>query len=614
MATTTTTSINTGRRDRLLATTQQIVNSLNNTPKEVRKDMLLINGDGASKSEEDRFALAEKVILRWDPSSEGSRRSLNWGDSGDESGEYLSAIDETLNLMDELSVRSDSEIVDRAYSAIQHAMSRLEDEFRQVLIGNTIPLDTERLYGSIRRYDDEDGGEFESFSEDDRSSRYHERGPSLDDNASVDLIDPKAVDELREIATRMIRSGFDKECIQVYSTVRRDALDECLVILGIEKLSIEEVQKINWNSLDEKMKKWIQAVKIVVRLILSGEKSLCDQIFCGADETKEICFNETVKGCVMQLLNFGEAVAIGRRSPEKLFRILDMYDVMAEAFARLEVLVTDDVVINEARDVLSRLGEAACGTFVEFENAVQSESLKEPMQSGEIHPLTPYVMDNVKLIVEYSDTLNFLLEIREDDDQLETLRNGDSDSLKLTLVARRLLLYEDGALQYIFLMNNILYVVQKVKDSDLGGLFGNNWVREPRGQMRIYDWNYFWASWTKVSHCLKDDEIGGSSSNASRVAWKEKIKNFNTYFEEIYRVQTAWKVPDAKLWKELRIFISKKVIPDYRSFMGRFGNQVESGRHAGNYMKYTADDLENYLLDLFEGSPRVLHEEKKYIG
>ncbi|KAF3973980.1 hypothetical protein CMV_002651 [Castanea mollissima] len=553
--------------------------------------MSLIDGDGASKSEEDRFALAEKVILRWDLSSEGSRRSLNWGDSGDESGEYFSAIDETLNLMDELSVRSDSEIVDRAYSAIQHAMSRLEDEFRQVLIGNTVPLDTERLYGSIRRYDDEDddedGGEFESFSEDDRSSRYHERGPSLDDNASVDLIDPKAVDELREIATRMIRSGFDKECIQVYSTVHHDALDECLVILGIEKLSIEEVQKIDWNSLDEKMKKWIQAVKIVVRLILSGEKSLCDQIFCGADETKEICFNETVKGCVMQLLNFGEAVAIGRRSPEKLFRILDMYDVMAEAFARLEVLVTDDVVINEARDVLSRLGEAACGTFVEFENAVQSESLKEPMQSGEIHPLTRYVMDYVKLIVEYSDTLNFLLEIREDDDQLETLRNGDSDSLKLTL---------------------------KVKDSDLGGLFGNNWVREPRGQMRIYAWNYFWASWTKVSHCLKDDEIGGSSSNASRVALKEKIKNFNTYFEEIYRVQTAWKVPDAKLRKELRIFISKKVIPDYRSFMGRFGNQVESGRHAGNYMKYTADDLENYLLDLFEGSPRVLHEEKKYIG
>ncbi|GMY15107.1 exocyst complex component EXO70B1-like [Fagus crenata] len=655
MATTTTTSINTGGEDRVLATAQQIVKSLN-TPKEVREDMLLIfssfdnrlsnisnliDGDD-SKSEEDRFSAAEKVILRWDSNSDTSRRSLNWEDSHAEADEYLSAIDEILNLMDELSVRSDTEVVDRAVTAIQLAMSRLEDEFRHVLIRNTVPLDAERLYGSIRRTalsfpvndagiiddddDDEDGGGFESFSEDDRSTRFHERGPSLGDDVSVDLIDPKAVDELREIATRMLRSGYEKECIQVYSSVRREALEECLVILGIERLSIEDVQRIEWNSLDEKMKKWIQAMKIVVRLILSGEKSLCDQIFCGADDTKEICFNETVKGCTMQLLNFGHAVAIGKKSPEKLFRILDMYDVMAEALARMEALVTDDVVINEARDVLTRLGEAAEGTFAEFEKAVQNETSKKPMQSGEIHPLTRYVMNYVKLIVDYSDTLNLLLEVGEDDDEINALRKEDSDDLKLTPVARRLLLlitslqsnleeksrlYEDGALQYIFLMNNILYIVQKVKDSDLGGLLGDNWVRKRRGQIRQFATSYLRASWSKVLSCLKDEGIGGSSSNASRVALKERFKNFNACFEEIYRIQSAWKVPDAQLREELRISISEKVIPAYRSFMGRFGNQVESGRHAGKYIKYTADDLEGYLLDLFEGQPRVLHHMRR---
>ena len=91
--------------------------------------MSLINGNDLLKSEEDSFALAEKVILRWDPSLEGSWRSLNWEDSGDEADEYLLTIDEILNLMDELSVRSDSEIVNQAYSTIQHAMSRLEGEF-----------------------------------------------------------------------------------------------------------------------------------------------------------------------------------------------------------------------------------------------------------------------------------------------------------------------------------------------------------------------------------------------------------------------------------------------------------------------------------------------------
>jgi len=236
------------------------------------------------------------------------------------------------------------------------------------------------------------------------------------------------------------------------------------------------------------------------------------------------------------------------------------------------------------------------------------------------------VMNYVKLIVDYSETLNLLLEIREDDDQLVPLRNDDSDSSRLTPVARRLLvlitslhsnleekskLYEDGALQYIFLMNNILYVVQKVKGSDLGGLLGDNWVRKRRGQIRQYATSYLRASWTKVLHCLKDEGIGGSSNNASRVALKERFKNFNACFEEIYRVQTAWKVPDAQLREELRISISEKVIPAYRSFMGRFGNQVESGRHAGKYIKYTADDLENYLLDLFEGSPRVLHHMRR---
>ena len=81
----------------------------------------------------------------------------------------------------------------------------------------------------------------------------------------VDLIHSDAVEDLKVIAERMIRSRYEKECVQVYCNVRRDALDECLVILGVEKLSIEEVQKIDWRSLDNKMKKWIHVVKRLLK-------------------------------------------------------------------------------------------------------------------------------------------------------------------------------------------------------------------------------------------------------------------------------------------------------------------------------------------------------------
>lgn len=635
----------TAGEDRVLAAAQQIVQSLN-TPKEIRDDMLLIlssfdnrlsNITNLVKDETNaadaRLDAAEKIILRWDTSTSDSSRHhpLPWEDGKDEVNEYISAIDGLLELIDDSSIRFESEIMDRAHSTIQIAMSRMEEEFRHILITNTVPLDAERLHGSIRRgtqlltgFDDE----FESFTEaDGERNCFHERGLSLGDDLCVELINAGALIDLNDISDRMIRAGYEKECVQVYTNVRRDTMDECLAFLGVEKLSIEEVQKIEWKDLDEKMKKWIQAAKITVRVLLSGEERICDQIFNGSESIKEICLNEVAKGCLMPLLNFGEAVAIGNRSSEKLFRILEMYDALADALPELEDMVTDDYILIEARGVLSGLGEAAKGTLVELQNAVKNEPSRRPMQNGEIHPATRYMMNYLKLLVDYGNTLNSILET--DEDEADRIRGKAGDNLQLqstTPFAKRLFLlisalesnleekskvYEDNALQYIFLMNNILYVVQKVKGSELGSLLGDNWVRKRRGQVRQYATSYLRATWSKALSCLKDEGIGSSSSNASKVALKERFKSFNACFEEVYRIQTAWKVPDPQLREELRISISEKVLPAYRSFVGRFGSQLESGRHAGKYIKYTPDDLESYLLDLFEGSPLVLQNTRK---
>ncbi|KAJ6410390.1 hypothetical protein OIU84_007187 [Salix udensis] len=401
-----------GADDRVMATAQQIVNNA-----------------------------AEKIILR---SDSGISSAVPWDDSPVEVKEYLSAVDEILDLLDNLSVEAGSEVLDRAETAVQVAMSRLEDEFQADFDEGFSP--------SFASTEGEIDEEFASFEEvETESVRSHERGASLGNDLFVDLINSEAVANLTDIADRMIRSGYEKECVQVYSSVRRDALDECLATLGVEKLSIEEVQKIEWKSLNEKMKKWVQAVKIGVRLLLRGERRLCDVIFYGSDSARE----------------------------------------------------------------------------------------------------------------------------------------------------------------YIFLMNNILYMVQKVKDSELIKILGDQWVRKHRGQIRQNATAYLRAAWSKALSCLKDEGIGGSSNSASKVALKERFKNFNACFEEIYRIQTGWKVPDPQLREELRISISEKVLPAYRSFMGRFGSQLESGRHAGKYIKYTPDDLENYLVDLFEGTPLVLHHLRR---
>ncbi|XP_042015216.1 exocyst complex component EXO70B1-like [Salvia splendens] len=642
-----------GGEDKVLATAQRIVQSLGNTSD--TDDMLLIfsafdnrlstlssfvENPSAAAGEESsaipsRFDDAERIIL-------------SHADSSSFPDDYLDAVDEIIQLTEELNLGSSDaseEVMERAENALQLAMTRLEDEFRHVLIRNTVPLDPDRLHRStlsssaaaiaIAATEFFNGDASESL-EDVSSWRYsnhsHGRGVSFGgDDMSLELIHPDALTELGVIADRMIRSGYEKECCQVYCSVRRDVLEECMSILGVEKLSIEEVQKIDWKSLDDKMKKWIQAVKIVVRGLLSSEKHLCEQIFDGSDLIKEVCFLETAKGCVMQLLNFGEAVAIGRRSVEKLFRFLDMYEALAQVLPNLQALFMDedagDMVCKEAQGVLDGLGEAANATFVEFENAVQGEASRKPIQNAEIHPLARYVMNYAKLLGDYRNTLNLLLKNLEAETGESDRGDANNSELEsMSPFARRLSalmmslesnieekskVYEDVAMQYIFLMNNILYIVQKVKDSELRNLLGDNWIRKRRGLIRQYATQYLRASWTKVLSCLKDEGIGGGSSNASKVALKERFKNFNACFEEIYRVQTSWKVPDPQLREELRISISEKVIPAYRSFMGRFGSHLESGRHAGKYIKYNPEDLENYLLDLFEGTPLIIHHMRR---
>lgn len=66
-----------------------------------------------------------------------------------------------------------------------------------------------------------------------------------------------------------------------------------------------------------------------VKLLFAAERKLCDQIFEGI-EFKEICFAEVTANSVAMLLSFGEAIAKSKRSPEKLFVLLDMFEVMHE--------------------------------------------------------------------------------------------------------------------------------------------------------------------------------------------------------------------------------------------------------------------------------------------
>ncbi|KAL5229170.1 hypothetical protein ABZP36_017435 [Zizania latifolia] len=570
--------------------------------------------DDARDEERDaEVEAAVRVVERWDSPAAGDMLVF---DSTEDAGDYLAAAACLVGAPGA-----------RVEAALQVAMARLEEEFRHLLIRGMSSLAGEDLHASLLRrlsltvpsfssVSDLDCPSFASHAgEGDASGGAGGRTSVSDEEISPYLITPDTISALRDIADVMLRAGYAPELCQVYGEVRRDTLMECLVVLGVDKMSLEEVQRVEWGVLDGKMKKWIQTLKVVIRGLLAEERRICGQIFAADAEAEDDCFTEAAKGCVLQLLNFGDAIAIGRRSSEKLFRILGMYEALAEVLPELEGLFSGearDFIKEEAEGILARLGDAVRGTVAEFANAIQGETSRRALPGGEIHPLTRYVMNYVRLLADYSRSLNHLLE--DWDTELEN--GGDNANMTPlghcvlilithlhTKIEEKAMLYEDEALQNIFLMNNLLYIVQKVKDSELKTLLGDNWIRKRRGQIRRYSTGYLRSSWTRVLACLRDDGLPQTmgSSSALKASLKERFKNFNLAFEELYKTQTTWRVMDPQLREELKISISEKVLPAYRSFVGRFRGQLEGGRSSARYIKYNPEDLENHVSDFFEG-------------
>lgn len=589
--------------------------------------------EGLNEIEEQLNKIQDKVI-KWE-----NDRLMIWDCGPEESYEYLKAVDEARKLTETLENRSlnnsgeDTSLLRRAHDVLQTAMARLEEEFRHLLVQNRQPFEPEHM--SFRSSEDdiiEAGSVISSGDDSVEDIVQRDSMARSSEEYIIELVHPDVIPDLKSIAHLMFDSNYGRECSQVFVNVQKDALDDCLFILEVEKFSIEDVLKMEWNALNSKIRRWMRAMKVFVRVYLASEKLLTDQIFGELESVSSVCFAESSRTAILQLLNFCEAIAIGPHQPEKLIRILDMYEVLADLIPDIAALYSDEAgscVTNECQDILKRLGDCAKATFLEFENAVASNVSANAFPGGGVHHLTRYVMNYIKTLMDYSKTLDEVLKDQDNESSPSVSPNmspitedenvGESPSRSpMALRFRSLIsilecnldekskLYKDESLQHLFLMNNIHYMAEKVKNSELRTVLGDEWIRKHNGKFQQHAMNYERATWSSILALLKDEGIQHPGSNSiSRTILKERLQSFYLAFEEVYKSQTGWSVPDSQLRDDLRISTSLRVIQAYRTFVGRHINHISE-----KHIKYTSDDLEVFLLDLFEASPKSLHGKK----
>lgn len=545
-----------------------------------------------------------------------------WSDSTD-AASFLDAVDELIAVIGDWNPmandKSISSCLDRAEDLLQQAMFRLEEEFKTLMEQGTESFDLT----SFRNGESANP----NYSSDSHDELDGEEGdipvahPISDYDIVIDALPSGIIEDLHEISKRMVAAGYGKECSHAYSMCRREFLEESLSRLQLQKLSIDEIQKMQWPELEDEIEKWVKAVNVALRILFPSERRLCDRVFFGFSSAADLSFMEVCRGSTIQLLNFADAVAIGSRAPERLFKVLDVYEAIRDLMPEFELIFSDQYCIllrNEAMSIWKRLGEAIRGMFMELENLIRRDPVKAAVPGGGLHPITRYVMNYLRAACRSRITLEQVFE----DSVAPPSSNGDyrkgdervlssssplgvqmawiMEFLESNLEAKSKI-YRDTALCSVFMMNNGRYIVQKVRDSELGLLLGEDWIRKHSAKVKQYHGNYQRSSWSKVLGALKIDNSSLSTNGASKTL-KEKLKLFNSYFEETYRTQSTWVIFDDQLREELRISVARNLSPAYRNFIGRLQCSPEFGKLADRHIKYSVEELEARVSELFCGN------------
>ncbi|TXG68729.1 hypothetical protein EZV62_003664 [Acer yangbiense] len=533
-----------------------------------------------------------------------------WADSADSTA-FLDSIDELVATIREWTPvatadKSVAACLVRADELLQQSMFRLEDEFRSLMERGAESFELSESTGNLSfdsddDRDDDEGGVIGNGEE------HHQipvAPPISEYDIVIDALPSGTINNMNEIAKRMVTAGFGQECSHMYSSCRREFLEESMSRLRLQKLSIDEVHKMPWQEVEEQIERWVKAANLALRILFPSERRLCDRVFFGLSSA-DLSFMEVCHGSSIQLLNFADAISIGSRSPERLFKVLDVFETLRDLMPEFELVFSDQyclILRNEAMTIWKRLGEAIRGIFMELENLIRQDPAKAAVPGGGLHPITRYVMNYLRAACRSRQTLEQIFE-KDSSSSLSVQMSWIMELLQSNLEVKSKI-YRDPALCSIFMMNNGRYIVQKVNDSELDLLLGDDWIRKHNAKIRQYHSNYQKSSWNKILGILKLENSSSSAPNAAAAArsMKEKLKLFNLSFDEICKTQFPWAVFDEQFREELKTSVTKILLPAYGNFIGKLQNIPEMGKHPDRLIKYRVEDIEARINELFQGN------------
>lgn len=240
----------------------------------------------------------------------------------------------------------------------------------------------------------------------------------------------------------------------------------------------------------------------------------------------------------------------------------------------------------------------------EFATFVQMDSDLKIPRDGTVHELTNNVMIFIEQLHEYLDIMSSVIPVKD----MQAMENtSDKNRLGFAQYITRLLgslgatiqkkaeTYTVLHLVFLFKLNNFHYILKRLQESGLLEIVHsyNQNVREIYESLITDSRNEYLKTLSPVLFHIRDLQETRTKSI------KDRFAAFNKEFQELYRLNRTYAVPDLELRTQVREDCKREFLSHYRQFYSYYTNQ-DFSKNKEKYVKYTPELLASMIDQFFE--------------
>ncbi|XVE95038.1 hypothetical protein REPUB_Repub02eG0061800 [Reevesia pubescens] len=446
-----------------------------------------------------------------------------------------------------------------------------------------------------------------------------------DQTVVSDLGTEMEVQVLRRIAETLAANDCLDICIDIFVKVRYRRAAKALMRLNPDYLRTytpEEIDEMEWESLETAISFWIQHFELAVKTVFVSEKKLCKQVLGGLPEVLVWleCFVKIADKIMAVFFRFGEGVARSNREPQKLFKLLEMFD----SLEKLKVEFSEIFEGESGADICIRFRElekllvhASSKVFWEF--GLQIEGTSDgfpPPQDGSVPKLVRYAINYLKHLTTetYSEPMAKVFRTEqvwkaEILSKPETHENLLKDAISNIMEALQRNIeskssrYKDKILPHIFVMNTYWYIYMRSRNTELGKLLGEQHMKKKYKTVAEESaYMYQRQAWGPLVRLLEKEDVKEQDiDNSGTGAFvRAKMEAFFNCFDEIsQRHRGGYSIPDADLRAQIREATVKLLIPVYSEFLKKHSTWFPVKSY------FTPESLQGLLGQVFKGTDRT---------